>query len=180
MGYAHKILPSYTYNEYCQWEGKWELIEGFAYAMSPAPKPKHQAVAGNLHAELRAALKAASCKCKVYQPLDYKIAEDTVLQPDLLVVCKPIVKPYLDFAPQLVVEILSPATALKDRHTKYEIYRQQGIPYYILIEPDAETVEVFTLSADGVYQNHLFTQANQCHFSWEDCAFDFDFNTIWS
>jgi len=58
------------------------------------------------------------CKnCRAMQPVDYKIGDDIVLQPDLLVVCKPINKPYLDFAPALVAEILSPATALKDRQT---------------------------------------------------------------
>lgn len=77
--------------------------------MSPAPGPEHQFVAGNLHAEFRNALKTKGCDCKVYQPIDYKISEDTILNPDLLLVCKPIAKAFLDFAPELIAEILSPA-----------------------------------------------------------------------
>lgn len=57
-------------------------------------------------------------------PIDYKIAEDTILSPDILIVVGEIKKKYLDFAPFLVVEILSPATALRVCHTKYQLYKQ--------------------------------------------------------
>ena len=67
MPSAIKILPYYTYQDYVHWEGKWELIEGFPYAMSPAPIPKHQIVSLSIASEFRSALKA--CKdCKaIYQ-----------------------------------------------------------------------------------------------------------------
>lgn len=68
--------------------------------------------------------------------VDYIIADDTILQPDMLVVCREITKKYLDFAPGLVVEVLSPSTALKDRHTKYYLYEQQGIKYYLIVDTD--------------------------------------------
>jgi Uma2 family endonuclease len=176
---AYKILPHYTYDEYVKWEGNWELIDGIPHAMSPMPRPEHQAVAGNLHAEMRAAIKESGCNCRVYQPIDYKVADDTVLNPDLLIVCSPITKPFLDFAPDLVVEILSPATALKDRHTKFEIYRQQGIPYYLIVDVDTKSVEVFHLHEGGYHlQNHPadapFT------FSFSNCSFSVLLASIWS
>ena len=115
---AVKILPHYTYDDYVHWEGKWELIDGIPYAMSPAPVPKHQIVAANLSAEFRFALKQCT-QCKVVQPVDYKIKEDTVFQPDMLIVCRPIEKKYLDFPPSLVAEILSQSSILIDRHTKF-------------------------------------------------------------
>ena len=59
MSSAVKILPHYTYDDYCNWEGRWELIEGIPYAMSPLPIPKHQIIANNLSAEFRFALKNA-------------------------------------------------------------------------------------------------------------------------
>ena len=68
MSSAYKILPHYTYEDYCRWEGQWELIDGIPYAMSPAPRPEHQSIATNLAAELRLALKKNKCNCKVYQP----------------------------------------------------------------------------------------------------------------
>ncbi len=60
MNNAIKILPHYTYEDYLQWKGRWELIEGIPYAMSPQPVPKHQRIAVNLSTEFRIALK----KCK--------------------------------------------------------------------------------------------------------------------
>jgi hypothetical protein len=90
MSSAYKILPHYTYEDYYRWEGQWELIDGIPYAMSPAPRPEHQNIAGNLHAEIRSALKKSGCSCKAYQPIDYKISNDTILNPDLLIVYKPI------------------------------------------------------------------------------------------
>ncbi|WP_114789753.1 Uma2 family endonuclease [Niabella yanshanensis] len=128
MSSGYRLLPHYTYNEWKRWEGKWELIDGIPYAMSPSPLPKHQKAAAELRYEFTSALKKSKCtKCRAYDPLDYKITDDTILIPDILIVCDEIKKPCLDFAPSLVVEILSPATALKDRNTKYQLYEQQQI-----------------------------------------------------
>ncbi len=180
MGFPNKILPHYTYEDYCRWEGQWELIEGIPYAMSPMPRPEHQVVANNLGAEFRAAIKKAGCNCKVYQPIDYKIAEDTILNPDLLIVCKPITKQFLDFAPELVVEILSPATALKDRHTKFEIYQQQQILYYILVDVDTKKIEAWQLNETGKYGEVLIDEKQPQLFSFNNCSFSIVFENIWS
>jgi len=50
---AIKILPHYTYEEYCQCEGRRELIEGIPYAMCPATAPRHQWVSSNIKGEIR-------------------------------------------------------------------------------------------------------------------------------
>lgn len=93
MSIAAKYRPHYTYEDYCQWEGQWELIEGMPYAMAPMPVPKHQNVNGNLYSLFKDSLKNNDCKrCKVYIPIDWKIKEDTVVQPDLLIVCDKIEK----------------------------------------------------------------------------------------
>jgi Uma2 family endonuclease len=177
MSGAVKILPHYTYQDWEQWEGLWELIEGIPCAMGPLPVPKHQKIAATLTAEFIMAFKG--CKpCTVYQPIDYRIADDTILQPDMLVVCGEITKKYLDFAPGLVVEILSPATALKDRHSKYSIYESQGIPYYLIISPDTEEVEVYKLN-NGVYSLEQKGKNFSYHFSLGDCAATIDFKEIW-
>ena len=180
MSTAYRILPYYTYEDYCRWEGQWELIEGIPYAMSPAPRPEHQAVATNIAAEFRAAIKQAHCHCRVYQPIDYKIADDTVLNPDLLVVCKPITKAFLDFPPALVAEILSPATALKDRHTKFDIYQQQRIPYYLMVDVDTKEVEVYHLSNDNLYRKQIIDPEAPTAFSFDDCHISIVLNDIWS
>ncbi len=153
MSSAFKILPHYTYEDYCQWEGRWEIIEGIPFAMSPAPAPRHQWISSNIKAELRNAIKKAGCKnCKVYDFIDIKVAEDTILQPDAVVVCSEINKPFLDFAATIVVEILSPSTAMKDRNNKFYIYQSQKIPYYIIVDVDKNEIEIYRLDQEGKYQ----------------------------
>ncbi|WP_162944588.1 Uma2 family endonuclease [Flavisolibacter nicotianae] len=171
-------MPHYTYDDYVQWEGKWELIDGIPHAMSPAPTPRHQVIAVNLSAEFRVALKR--CKyCKVSQPVDYKVAEDTILQPDMLIICGDTSKAYLDFPPALVAEILSPSTALKDRHGKFALYEQQKVPYYIIISPDSNEAEVYVLEESSYVlkqKGNAFTYS----FSLEkDCSATIDFSEIW-
>ncbi len=102
-----KILPNYTYDDYVHWEGKWELIDGFPIAMSPAPLPKHQRVSSGLLAEFVFALKTCK-KCNAYQPIDFKVNESTILQPDISIICGQPTKAFIDFPPVLVVEVLSP------------------------------------------------------------------------
>lgn len=181
MSSAIKILPHYTYEEYCQWEGRWELIEGIPYAMSPAPAPRHQWISSNIKGELRNAIKKSGCsKCKVYDFIDIKVSEDTILQPDAAVVCKEITKPFLDFAAAIVVEILSPSTAMKDRNNKFYIYQSQKIPYYIIIDTDKNEIEIYQLDAAGKYQLQNFSQQIPFTFLPDDnCSIDVTFENIW-
>jgi Uma2 family endonuclease len=175
MSSAAKILPHYTIAEWGNWTDQWELIEGIPHAMSPLPVPKHQIISGNLFSILKEALKA--CKhCKVYLPLDYKISDDTILQPDILIVCGEIKDKYLDFAPALVAEILSPSTALKDRHYKFDIYQQQGIPYYLIIDPSKNMLEIYLLEDD----KYIFkTVSEPFTFSFdEECKIQVSFSEL--
>ncbi|WP_262915580.1 Uma2 family endonuclease [Niabella ginsengisoli] len=55
-------------------------------------------------------------------------------------------KKFLDFAPSIVVEILSPSTALKDRNTKYQIYEQEKVKYYVIVDIDTESIEIYQLT----------------------------------
>ena len=173
-----KILPHYTYDDWVNWEGQWELIDGIPYAMSPMPVPKHQRIAVALSSEFYNALK--KCKnCTVYQPIDYKVADDTILQPDIIIVCNAINKKFLDFPPALVVEILSPSTALKDRHSKFGIYEEQQIKYYLIISLEKEEVEIYTIE-DGTYQLKQTGRDFSYTFSFDaDCTANVDFTEIW-
>jgi Uma2 family endonuclease len=177
MSNAVKLLPHYIYSDYENWEGQWELIDGIPYAMSPLPIPKHQKIAMKLGAEFTFSLKSCS-QCTAYQPIDYRVSDDTILQPDMLVVCGEITKKYLDFPPTLVVEILSPATALKDRHSKYPIYESQGIPYYLIISPDTEEVEIYQLE-NGAYSLVKKGKNFSHSFSLGECTAAIDFTEIW-
>jgi Uma2 family endonuclease len=179
MALAQKIIPHYTYDDYLHWEGRWELIEGHPIAMSPLPIPNHQRITIEIASVFLSALKKGGCKeCKVYDPLDYKIKEDTIIQPDVLIVCNKINKPFLDFPPALVVEVLSPSTAMRDRHTKYEIYQQQRVKYYLIVDLDKNAVEIYALT-DGVYALESPGTENEFEFFLDDeCAIKVDFKEL--
>ena len=124
-----KYLPKYTYDEYKLWEGKWELINGIPFAMSPSPSFYHQLVSGNIHTQLKDLLQKCK-KCKAVLPVDWRIPGDldnNVLQPDNMVYCKEVNEIYITEAPSLIFEILSPSSTYKDRIIKYDIYESQGV-----------------------------------------------------
>jgi Uma2 family endonuclease len=179
MSIANKIIPHYTYDDWVHWEGRWELIEGHPIAMSPAPIPRHQKISAKIISQFTRALERSGCKdCEVYNFIDYKIEEDTILQPDILIVCGDIKEKYLDFPPTLVVEILSPSTAVKDRNTKYELYEQQAVKYYLIVDADKKTIEVYELKEKKF---ELIPQADSYSFVLGDnCSLTPDFSNVFN
>ncbi len=174
-----EYIPRYTYQDYLEWEGKWELIGGIAYAMSPAPIIKHQEISYNIAHHLHALLK--DCKqCKSLQAVDWMTDFKTVVCPDNLAVCgEDIGDKQLTKTPEIIFEILSPSTAFKDRNVKYQLYEKMGVKYYILVDGVALTAEVFEL-LDGAYQKRQNAQDDVVKFSWQACEIDFDFSQIWN
>ena len=173
-------LPSYTYDDYKEWEGEWELIYGLAYAMAPAPMIKHQSISNNIAWELKNAL--SDCKkCKALLPVDWKIAEDTVVQPDNSVICfEPTNEAYISKAPAIIFEVLSKATAKKDQTIKYELYEREGVRYYIIVNPDDKVAKVYELK-EGRYVKLCDATDERVEFRIDACkdALSFDFSKIW-
>jgi Uma2 family endonuclease len=177
MSIAAKYRPYYTYDDYCQWEGQWELIEGMPYSMAPMAIPQHQRANFLLGMAFEKAL--ANCKkCKVYPPLEWKIAEDTSVQPDLLIVCNKIEKKFLDFPPALVVEILSPSTVSKDRGEKMELYLSQKVKYYLIVDPQFKKVEVYEL-INNQYEPVAVNPDTYIFSLEEDCIAEVSLTDIW-
>jgi Uma2 family endonuclease len=181
MRYPEKILPHYSYGDYVHWEGRWELPGGHPIAMSPSPAPKHQKSANRLQYELTGALeKSGFKKCEVYSPIDYKITDDTILQPDILIVCNEITKKFLDFPPALVLEILSSSTALRNKNTRYNIYESEGANYYLIVDADRESFDLFELS-NGKYIKIEQDFRNPFLFAFDQdgCTAFVTFSNIW-
>jgi Uma2 family endonuclease len=174
---SERILPYYTYDVWVRWEGLWELIDGLPFAITSSSDIKHQVISGNLAGEFVFLLKACQ-KCDAYLPIAYRVSDDTILQPDLLVVGGEITKEYLDFVPTLVAEIISSSTKLKDRYVKYNIYESQGIKYYIIIAPDKEEVEIYEL-IEGEYKLKQSGKNIVHEFFFPDCTALVDFKEIW-
>lgn len=161
-----RILPNYTFEDYLLWEGKWELFDGVPFSMVPLPDINHQRIATALITLFQTAIDSANCDCEVLLPIDIKVNETTILNPDLIVVCQPISGQFIEFAPDIIVEILSPSTHLKDKHIKYTLYEGFGVKYYIMIDPNHNTIEVYQL-LDGKYNKleasqYSFTTGTGC------------------
>jgi len=171
-------LPSYTYSDYVHWEGKWELIYGIAYAMSPMPMIKHQRISNNIAWQLNEIFKDCK-KCKALLPVDWKIDEETIVQPDNLVIChEPKIESYLTKAPKIIFEILSKSTANKDLRLKYDLYEKEGVDYYIIVNPDDNIVKVYKLH-DGKYIKICDAVNDVVEFEFDECKVEFDFSKIW-
>jgi len=134
----------YTYDDYKLWKGDWELYDGIAVAMAPAPMRKHQSLESAIIYNLMDQL--IDCKqCEVLGEVDYKISEDTILRPDVVLTCGETNERYLTKAPEIVVEIISKSTAKKDEVYKFDIYEAQKVKYYILVYPDDLIAKVYKL-----------------------------------
>jgi len=147
----------YTYADYVSWDddNRYELIDGVVYLMS-APTFEHQGISGELYRQLANFLKGKACKVFI-APCDVCLTglgdeDDTVVQPDILVVCD---ESKLDGkrcngAPDMVIEVLSPSTSRRDLFLKLKKYQTAGVREYWIVSPDAKAVNVHILK-NGQY-----------------------------
>lgn len=178
MALKQEYLPHYGYSDYLQWEGDWELIEGIPYAMSPAPTLKHQFISNAIGHYLYEALDNCE-KCQALIASDWKIDNETLVQPDNLVIChEPLHPNYLSQAPELIFEILSPATAKKDQTLKFELYEKEGVKFYVLVDPDEEVIKAYELK-EGRYVIMTSTHSDAVSFNLSECDIAIPFNKIW-
>ncbi len=132
----------------------YEILDGELIVM-PSPKFVHQNISANLNDRLRYFVREHELGIVIYAPMDVILSELQKPQPDIIFVSKArmgIIRKngYVHGAPDLVVEILSPSTAQKDRLDKRRIYAQAGVAEYWLINSYTQTVQVLRLE-DGEY-----------------------------
>ncbi|MFA7478937.1 MAG: Uma2 family endonuclease, partial [Vulcanimicrobiota bacterium] len=98
--------PRYTVEDHALWEGEWELWSGSPVAMSPSPGMVHQILAGRLIQRMNRALEEAKCcNCRAILDIDWRVNQNTVLRPDLLVVYDHPLAVFVSRTPKLVAEI---------------------------------------------------------------------------
>ena len=147
----------FTYTEYSTWpdDERWELIDGTAYNMSPAPSTSHQRVSRILFSQICNHVEKKPCE-PFSAPFDVYLPEnpeqnfneiDTIIQPDLLVVCDPlkIIPKGCLGAPDLVIEILSPSTSKRDLNEKFRLYEKSGVKEYWVVDPGNRYIRIFRL-----------------------------------
>lgn len=169
-------IPRYTYSDYKNWKEEWELIDGFPYQALPSASPVHSRVQGRLVQQGNNFLdkNEENCNCVLFVELDWKINDETVLRPDMMVVCGSPKGQYLDFPPVLVAEILSPGSMKHDRVIKFQIYQEQGVKFYMMVDPIRETVETYELI------NNRYEQVEKSRLLIDkNCEISFDFDALW-
>jgi len=169
MSEAYKPLleeENFTYADYKAWELKpgerFELISGIAYAMS-APNVSHQRLKMRLSGEFYAFLNGK--KCEVFAaPFDVRLfyeeddSDDTVVQPDVIVVCDPkkLGEEGCRGVPDLVVEILSPSNMAIEMERKLLLYREAGVREYWIVDPKDKHISIYTLK-NGEYALQIYS-----------------------
>ncbi|MGQ9557807.1 MAG: Uma2 family endonuclease [Desulfurispora sp.] len=138
----------YTYDDYRLLEegGRYFLMEG-ELVMVPAPRTVHQRISKMLQKHMDRFVESHNLGEVLYAPVDVYLSEKDVLQPDIIFISRGrlaiITEENIKGAPDLVVEILSPATARYDKVTKSRLYYQYGVQEYWLVDPDGQVVQVF-------------------------------------
>ena len=150
------LNKSYTYADYLMWKfnERVELIKGKIFTMSPAPNTNHLQISRSLNRILDHFFHNNKCQL-FYAPFDVVLSKTkddkkikTVIQPDLGVICdlSKLDETKCNGAPDLVIEILSPGNSKKEMKIKYELYEENGVKEYWVIDPEHESVSVFILN----------------------------------
>lgn len=154
---------NYSYADYLGWhvEERVELIKGKIFEMPSSFGTRHQQISGRLSAELWHLLRDSDYQ--VFGGLfDVRLPKlrsakngeiDTVVQPDVCVVCDPakIDEKGCIGAPDWIIEILSPGNTKKELDHKFDVYEESGVREYWLVEPNDEVVFVYVLNEEGKF-----------------------------
>jgi Uma2 family endonuclease len=151
------LTKRYTYADYLLWEfqDRVELIKGYIVKMSPAPRKQHQKISFILSNVLYNYLINKDCEA-FHAPFDVRLVKNkgvqdkevnTVVQPDICVICD---KSKLDDlgcvgAPDFIVEILSPGNKKHDEINKFNLYEENGVREYWIVDPDSKSVKTYIL-----------------------------------
>jgi len=167
---------AYAYDDYKLWKGDWELMNGIAISMSPAPTRKHQSLASQIIKEFGNQIE--DCKtCEILGEVDYKISDDTVLRPDIVLTCGETHEIYLTKAPEIIVEIISTSTAKRDENYKFHIYENEKVNYYILVYPEDLKAKVFKLDGKTYDKQGDFSKEGYV-FEETTCDMTIDFDKV--
>ena len=148
-----KIKNKFTYEDYRNTpdDTRYELLDG-ELIMVPAPSMFHQTTSKKLFWKLQP-IEERGLGLVFYAPTDVKFTDTDTVQPDIVFVSNErshiITEDNIRGAPDLVIEILSPSTAAKDRTFKRTLYERHGVKEYWMIDTDAKNITILLLGEDG-------------------------------
>jgi Uma2 family endonuclease len=165
------FTKQYTYADYLTWrfQERVELIKGWVYKMSPAPSRLHQQISQTMSSEIYNYLKGNSCE--VYSaPFDVRLINKrksstdkeviNVVQPDVCVICD--VSKLDDKgcfgAPEFIIEIINKGNTKRDVQQKFELYQENGVLEYWIVQPGDGIVTVFDLENDKYQMRKIYSE----------------------
>ena len=139
-----------------------ELIDGEVVTAVP-PTLRHQDIVGEIFHQLKSICRRTGGRTYV-APTDVCLDGSNSFEPDVLYI-RPGSQCVLEArrvvgAPDLVVEVLSPATARYDRQQKYDAYQRNGVAEYWIVDPVHELIEVWTLGDGGFVRQGAFARGD--------------------
>ena len=170
----------YTIDDYQHWYGDWELIEGMPYAMAPSPTVTHQTVGFNIASEIKAELnkQGNSCdNCCVLMETDWQVSNDTVVRPDVMVICQKI-NEKVQVTPELIIEVVSLSSTKRDEVMKLDLYQREGVLYYILAYPEKRLATIYQNRVEGFSKVGDYS-TDTVTFNIRKCSFIVNFEMIW-
>jgi Uma2 family endonuclease len=153
---AKSTRQRWTYSEFARLpsEGstRYEIIDG-ELVVTPSPTGRHQRIVTDMVTLLNVFVRSHDLGQLFTGPLDVLFAEGDYLEPDILFVrgdrAQLVTDRGVEGPPDLVVEVVSPSTAARDRGIKLERYRLYGVPEYWVVDPEERTVEVWDLANEA-------------------------------
>jgi Uma2 family endonuclease len=149
-----KTEIKFTYQDYLQMpeDKRCELIEGEFHTV-PSPSTSHQTLVKRLFTAIDDHVVALGLGDVLFAPLDVVLSDENVVQPDILFVSKGrshiITEKNVQGAPDLVIEITSPATVQRDKGIKRKLYARFGVREYWLVDSENKTIDVMILAKSG-------------------------------
>ena len=177
MSPAIKYRPRYTLEDYSLWKGDWELWEGYPVAMSPSPFGIHQSILTRISRLIGNAIESSKCNAETLVELDWVVSNDTVVRPDVMVVCGDPPTRHVHETPALVAEILSASTRQNDLTFKRELYRREGLQAYLILDPEPESCKLDKKTGDGTYETEQPTGSISLRLC-EDCEITIDLASV--
>ena len=156
------VTKQYTYADYLTWKftEMVELIKGKLFILSPAPSSYHQRILSNLHGEIYAIFKTHKCDLFI-APFDVRLVKNkaldteiiTVVQPDFCIICDPtkVDAKGCVGAPDFIIEIISPGSIKKDYNEKYNLYQENEVREYWIVNPDAKSIHQYYLNEEKIF-----------------------------
>jgi Uma2 family endonuclease len=174
MSQSRPHIP-YTYEDYKSlpesMDRRYELLGGELY-MVPAPTTRHQRISQRIEFLLLMYLRTHDLGEVLDAPVDVVFGqghEREVAQPDIVFVRREraqiVIETEIDGAPDLVIEILSPGTEVRDRTYKKTLYARYGVHEYWIVDPVANTVEIYVLDARGYGSPRIYTATDELQTS---------------